>query len=131
MTTSVSELTREECLDRLRHCAVGRVAFTLDALPAVRPVNYTVSGHKILFRTAADGTLARACDGNVVAFEVDEIPRDGGAGWSVVILGVAEALDGSADLRAIETGLVSALEGRQRFLAISIGDITGREVSQS
>jgi uncharacterized protein len=131
MTTSVRELSRAECLEQLQRCSVGRVAFTVDALPAVRPVNYAVSGNKVLFRTTPGGTLARACDGAVVAFEVDEIPADGGNAWSVVIVGMAAALEGSAELRAVETGLASAVGGdRRQFLAITIGDITGREVSR-
>jgi nitroimidazol reductase NimA-like FMN-containing flavoprotein (pyridoxamine 5'-phosphate oxidase superfamily) len=119
----------DECLERLRGATVGRVAFTHQALPFVAPVNYTLLGRKVVFRTAAEGMIARGCDGAVVAFEVDELSPDGQYGWSVVVVGPSEPLDGSAALRAVESNLVSAVgEGRDVFIAISLGQVTGRSV---
>jgi nitroimidazol reductase NimA-like FMN-containing flavoprotein (pyridoxamine 5'-phosphate oxidase superfamily) len=121
MTANLIEMTRTECLERLRRQSVGRVAFTQAALPAVRPVNYTMMGNRIVFRTRSGGGLARACDGAVVAFEVDDVAESGGERWSVLVVGLAEALEGSAAVRAVETGLVSA---------ITIGDVTGRLLTE-
>jgi len=130
MTGNVGVLSRAECLDKLRAHPVGRIAVTSHALPAIVPVNYRVSGSSILFRTEPGGMLARACDGSVVAFEVDELDPDGTRGWSVLVVGVAELLHGSAALRAVEAGLVSAAgAGRDQFVAITIGQLTGRSVA--
>ena len=110
---------------------IGRVAVTAQALPAVVPVNYALSGCSVVFRTEPGGMLAHGCDGTVVAFEVDELAVDGRSGWSVLVVGVAQLLDGSSALRAMETGLVSAAgEGRDQFVAITIGTVTGRQISQ-
>jgi uncharacterized protein len=129
MQNVVGPMSRERCVDRLRATAVGRVAVTNKALPAVVPVNYVLDGSSIVFRTEREGMLARACDGTVVAFEIDELSVDGRSGWSVLVVGVAELLTGSAALRAIETGLVSAAgDGRDQFVAITIGQLTGRVV---
>jgi hypothetical protein len=47
-------------------------------------------------------------------------------------VGLAELLDGSAALRATEAGLVSAAgPGRDQFVAITIGQLTGREISEA
>lgn len=132
MQNFVRPLTREQCLAKLRISAVGRVAVTHKALPAIVPVNYVVDGSSIVFRTESDGMLARACDGTVVAFEIDELSVDGRSGWSVLIVGVAELLAGSAAVRAAETGLVSAAgDGRDQFVAITVGQLTGRAIERA
>ena len=127
METLAHALTWEECLDRLRAGTIGRIAVTHRALPAIVPVNYAVSGSRVVFRTEPGGMLARACAGSVVAFEVDELDSTGRSGWSVLVVGLAELLEGSAALRAAETGLSAAVgEGRDQFVAITIGQLSGR-----
>jgi nitroimidazol reductase NimA-like FMN-containing flavoprotein (pyridoxamine 5'-phosphate oxidase superfamily) len=127
---SAVALNHDECLRRMAMTSIGRVAVTSKALPAVVPVNFVLSGNTIVFRTEPDGMLARACDGTVVAFEIDDLADDGQTGWSVLVVGVAELLDGSGALRAVETGLVSALgPGLDQFVAIRIGTVTGRSVA--
>src|SRR5689334_17889727 len=84
-------LTRHECLEMLSGRTLGRVAFTERALPAIRPVNYALVGHHIVLQTQADG-LGRRLDGQVVAFEVDDIDSELGIGWSVVLTGTARLL---------------------------------------
>lgn len=127
METLAQSLSWEECLDRLREGSIGRIAVTHRALPAIVPVNYVLSSSRVIFRTEPGGMLARACAGNVVAFEVDELDSNGRSGWSVLVVGLAELLDGSAAVRAAETGLVTAVGGgRDQFVAISIGQLSGR-----
>jgi nitroimidazol reductase NimA-like FMN-containing flavoprotein (pyridoxamine 5'-phosphate oxidase superfamily) len=127
METLAQSLTWDECLDRLRIGSIGRIAVTHRALPAIVPVNYVLSGSRVMFRTEPGGMLARACAGTVVAFEVDELDPEGRSGWSVLVVGQAELLDGSAALRAAEAGLVAAVgSGRDQFVAISIGQLSGR-----
>ena len=73
------------------------------------------------------GRVAHACDGNVVAFEVDDVARDGSGGWSVLVVGVAGLLAGSEALRAFELNLASAIgDDRDQFVRIDIGRMTGR-----
>jgi nitroimidazol reductase NimA-like FMN-containing flavoprotein (pyridoxamine 5'-phosphate oxidase superfamily) len=122
------EMSREECLRRLRSGRIGRVAVTHRALPAIVPVNYVVD-RGILFRTTEDGMLDRACRGQVVAFEVDDLADDGTSGWSVLVVGVADGLEGSERVRAMSSGLVSARSiATERFVRIAIADVTGREL---
>jgi len=129
VTGSLSLLSRDDCIDRLQHQSIGRVAVTTRALPAIVPVNYRVTGSSVVFRTEPGGMLARACDNTVVAFEVDDITDDGRSGWSVLVVGVAELLEGSAALRAMATGLVSAAgDDREQFVAITLSQVSGRRV---
>jgi nitroimidazol reductase NimA-like FMN-containing flavoprotein (pyridoxamine 5'-phosphate oxidase superfamily) len=125
----MTTLTHEECLRALSKGSVGRVAITAQALPAIVPVNYTLDGRAIVFRTQTDGMLARACDGNVVAFEVDQLAHDGRTGWSVLVIGVAALLSGSDALRALQLNLASAAgEDRDQFVSIATGRISGRRI---
>ena len=125
-------LSYGDCLDLLRATSVGRVAVTSHALPLVLPVNFALDGHRIVFRTDASGTLARACEDAVVAFEIDDIAADGRSGWSVLVVGVARLLGGSEALRAVELDLVSAADNnRSQFVAISLGQVSGRLVPRS
>jgi nitroimidazol reductase NimA-like FMN-containing flavoprotein (pyridoxamine 5'-phosphate oxidase superfamily) len=130
MTATIRALTRDECLEHLRVGTIGRVAVTDHALPAIVPVNYAVVGNVIVFRTDPHGMLARGCDNAVVAFEVDHVQPDGLSGWSVLVVGVATQVHGSAELRAVEAGLVTAAgDRRDLFIEISTTKLTGRAVA--
>lgn len=125
-------LSRDECIERLRMESIGRIAATHQALPVIVPVNYVLSGSSIIFRTEPGGMLARACDNSVVAFEIDRLAADGRSGWSVLVVGFAELLSGSAAVRATETGLSSAAgDRRDQFIAIATAQVTGRVVHPS
>jgi nitroimidazol reductase NimA-like FMN-containing flavoprotein (pyridoxamine 5'-phosphate oxidase superfamily) len=131
MDHGLSILTRAECLDALSVSTVGRLAITAQALPAIVPVSFALSGSSIVFRTETGGMLARACDGSVVAFEVDSLGGETPGGWSVLVVGVATLLDGSAALRAQALGVASAAgPGRDQFVGITIGKISGRHVGE-
>lgn len=121
-------LSPAECLRLLGTHAVGRVVYSVQAMPAVTPVNYAVDGHGIIFRTAAGSRLANATRNAVVAFEVDDIDEGRRTGWSVVVTGVATTIDEVSDLlRAEELGLTAWAPGdRRTFVRITPSFITGR-----
>lgn len=83
-------LARAECLALLRRTHVGRLVYTRDALPDVRPVNFALHGDDVVFRLRGESRLAAAVDGTVVAFEADEVDQARQTGWSVVVTGRAE-----------------------------------------
>jgi nitroimidazol reductase NimA-like FMN-containing flavoprotein (pyridoxamine 5'-phosphate oxidase superfamily) len=122
-------LTTEECLDLLGHSSLGRVAFTERALPAIRPVNYVLVGHQLVLRTQADG-LGRRLDGQVVAFEVDDIDAEHGTGWSIVVRGTARLLRSPGELMRQGTVPLMTLagEGHDARVCIVPGEITGRRI---
>ncbi|MEV0293778.1 pyridoxamine 5'-phosphate oxidase family protein [Nocardia sp. NPDC050710] len=90
---AVFELNRTEALRLLAATPVGRVVFTRNALPAIRPVNHLVEPDGlIIVRTRLTDRLTTAVRGNssvVVAYEADEIDPVRRIGWSVVVTGVA------------------------------------------
>ncbi|GAA2371985.1 pyridoxamine 5'-phosphate oxidase family protein [Dactylosporangium salmoneum] len=88
-------LGRERCLELLASVPVGRVVFTLRALPAIRPVNHLVDGDTVVIRSSLTTSLASAAiaDGAVVvAYEADEIDPDRRSGWTVVVTGAARLI---------------------------------------
>ena len=73
----------------------GRVVFSRDALPAIRPVNHIVDGDTIVVRTRLTSRLTstvRADSAVVVAYEADDIDPITRLGWSVVVTGIARTV---------------------------------------
>ncbi|MFE6872131.1 pyridoxamine 5'-phosphate oxidase family protein [Kitasatospora sp. NPDC057692] len=91
------ELDETRALELLGRSGVGRVVYTVGALPAVLPVRFRLDAlGGVLLSTAADSELARAVDGAVIAFEADEVDDTDGTGWCVTVLGRAELREPSA-----------------------------------
>lgn len=94
-------LTREECVELLAGCQVGRMVFTVGALPAVVPVAIALDGDAVVCRTASGSRLAHAADGQVLALQVDEVDVRTRSGWSVVATGVAGVVRDGPEARRI------------------------------
>ena len=91
-TRRLEALTREESLRLLHSVSVGRLVFTHQALPAIRPVNHVVDGDQVVIRAYVGTAIATAVGSNagmVVAYEADLIDPDTHLGWSVIIVGRA------------------------------------------
>ncbi|MGP3948985.1 pyridoxamine 5'-phosphate oxidase family protein [Streptomyces sp. 7N604] len=85
-----AELSRAEALMLLGSVPIGRVVFSHEALPAVRPVNHIVDDDCVIIRTHSGAALlGPAQDGAVVAYQADELDPVRRSGWSVAITGVA------------------------------------------
>lgn len=90
----VVELDRAEAMRLLADAHYGRVVFTKDALPAIRPVNHIVDDGQIIVRTrltakVSDVVQSNTNGGVVVAYEADDLDPDSQTGWSVVVTGLA------------------------------------------
>ncbi|MET9492953.1 pyridoxamine 5'-phosphate oxidase family protein [Nocardia sp. NPDC006630] len=90
------DLQRAEALRLLASVSFGRVVFTRDALPAIRPVNHLVDDNEIIIvRTQLTSRLTsvvRADSNVVVAYEADDIDPIRHVGWSVVVTGIARTV---------------------------------------
>lgn len=85
------EMPEATAMELLEKAPFGRVVFTMNALPAIRPVNHIVDGGAVVFRTHEGTAIASAVDGRgvVVAYEADDIDPVHRRGWSVIVLGTA------------------------------------------
>ncbi|HTJ69934.1 MAG TPA: pyridoxamine 5'-phosphate oxidase family protein [Actinospica sp.] len=91
----MTELTRVEAMRLLGGVSLGRIVFTQDALPTIRPVNHFLDadGH-IVIRTHHGAALTNhtahgGTGGVVVAYEAEQIDPDTHLGWSVIVTGYA------------------------------------------
>jgi nitroimidazol reductase NimA-like FMN-containing flavoprotein (pyridoxamine 5'-phosphate oxidase superfamily) len=92
------ELPYEKCEELLRAAVVGRVGFSTPEGQQIVPVNYTVVGDAVLFRTTPYSQLGQHAAGSPLAFEIDHIDYEDRRGWSVVAHGVGELVERTAGL---------------------------------
>lgn len=86
------ELTVAESWQLLGSVSLGRVVFTMKAMPAIRPVNHLIDDETIIIRShlgAAITGRAAAGDGAVVCYEADDLDPVRHTGWSVIATGMA------------------------------------------
>ncbi|MFJ9729325.1 pyridoxamine 5'-phosphate oxidase family protein [Streptomyces sp. NPDC101209] len=92
-TARMIELGRQECLKLLAGVAFGRVGFTRQALPVIRPVNHFIDGETIVIRTHPGSALARHTTvDEVVVYEADDLDPRARTGWSVMVTGRASLI---------------------------------------
>lgn len=123
-------LDEDECRALLQTCGVGRVAVSMNALPAVFPVNYRLLGDSILFFTGAGTKLRAAMSNTVVAFEVDDFDDGSETGWSVLVVGVpSEVTNPAVVSSARHLGLRPWARGeRNHLVRLHTDFVSGRRV---
>lgn len=101
---SMVALDRDEALALLGSVNLGRIVFTRDALPAIRPVNHALIDGQLVIRTHEGAALTNALDGagTVVAYEADMIDQQTHLGWSVVVTGFARLVSDPEQLARYE-----------------------------
>ncbi|WP_236792901.1 pyridoxamine 5'-phosphate oxidase family protein [Amycolatopsis sp. GM8] len=127
--TEIRPLTPSECLRLLSSQPIGRLAFSEDALPMIRPVNFFVHEGDIIVRTGVTGSIGKLTN-EVVAFEVDSVDPVTHTGWSVVVIGrVALVTDVDDLVRLADPRHRPWPSGeRSRFLRLPIEIISGRSL---
>jgi uncharacterized protein len=53
--TGLEELDRDECLRLLARCSLGRVGIVVSGRPLMFPVNFTLDGEAVVFRSNGRG----------------------------------------------------------------------------
>ncbi len=89
-------LARPECLRLLAVAAkddhIGRLAVNDSQAPLVVPLNFTIHDRGVVVRTGP-GWLSETVPGSLVSFEVDRVDTERAEAWSVLVRGLASALD--------------------------------------
>jgi len=128
--SKLEDLSYDECLALLSTAKVGRLAFVESGDPVVLPVNFTMDGSMIVFRTGVRSGLFAAVTNGPVRLEIDHWDDASRTGWSVLVKGVAEHVTG-IDTERFE-GLSIANEADETALPcwvrISIEEISGRKL---
>jgi hypothetical protein len=127
-SSGVQNLENHECWALLRTVSVGRLAVLADGQPDIFPINYTVDGGTLVFRTGEGTKLAGATSGANVALEADGVDGTTGLAWSVVVKGAAAAVTGTEQI--LDTAALYLFPwqaGRKdAFVRVTPGTITGR-----
>jgi nitroimidazol reductase NimA-like FMN-containing flavoprotein (pyridoxamine 5'-phosphate oxidase superfamily) len=131
--TSLRELElldRSQCLALLDKASVGRLVFTEHALPAVQPVDFRQWRGDVVIRIADPTVLAAASGNRIVAFETDELDADLQGGWSVTVVGHAQAITEVPDLIELSGIFSRPCSGSRRdyFVRIRTEKVTGRRL---
>jgi hypothetical protein len=143
----IGAMTRSEALSLLAGVSMGRIVFTENAMPAVRPASHLVESGVIVVRShdgsavvpaAGDRIVVPAArvpgadpdkaleHGTVVAYEADAIDIDSRLGWSVVVTGTAEPVTDPGDIARYAAALPPwTAAGEGQLIRVDPGIVTG------
>jgi nitroimidazol reductase NimA-like FMN-containing flavoprotein (pyridoxamine 5'-phosphate oxidase superfamily) len=113
---------------------VGRIGFIAGGEVVILPVNFTVDGQDVVFRTAAGSKLSAVEVGHYVGFEADSYDKAKRTGWSVVVNGLAEIVESDDEAARLDSlGLSSWGEGASGRVWVRIrpSSITGRRIARA
>ena len=121
-------LDRDECRRLLGSANIGRLGYCSDSGPRILPMNYTLVGESVTFRTGLDTVASHQLFDHPIAFEVDQVDEQ--SGWSVLVIGNAQPLD-EASLLLLDVGQSPEPwpEGRRSLVVqLPLTMMTGRRV---
>ncbi|MCL2585831.1 MAG: pyridoxamine 5'-phosphate oxidase family protein [Streptosporangiales bacterium] len=132
-----------EALTLIGGVPLGRIVFTENAMPAVRPASHLVVGDVLVARShdgsavvpppgaGASGEGARE---TVVAYQADDIDLGSRLGWSVVVTGPATAVEDPDEIEEYAAELPpwteSQGEGSGQMIRIDPGIVNGYRLSE-
>ncbi len=120
----------DECLTLLASRPYGRLAYLDAGSPSIVPVNHLVDGSSVVIRSLDGGKLGAAILERAVAFQLDDLDLASRTGWSVLVQGRAEVVEGS-EAEAYDTRLDSwaVREGaRTTWVRIVADEVSGRRL---
>ncbi len=124
-------LSTEDCWTHLGAESVGRIGFVEAGSPVILPVNYTMDGHAVVFRTAAGSKLSVGMMQRPVCFEIDCWDSVSHTGWSVLAKGVADEVLDDDELQRLQSLPVrpwSRPDLRDHWVRIMVEELTGRRI---
>lgn len=120
-------LTELECHQLLNRAWIGRVGVSDAGVAVILPVRFAMVGDDVVFFTGEGLKLNAALAGKTMTFEIDSYDARRRSGWSVLIVGIGEAIT-RPDLygRRAETLHPAAPGVRNHIVRIRTDVITGR-----
>jgi uncharacterized protein len=134
VSSTLTELGRDECLRLLSATTVGRVVVVrpVQDLPVIRPVNYAFdeASQSVVFRCIPGTKFASLMRASRAWFEIDHMDGDRRTGWSVIVGGVTEVVTRPAEVRRLDRiGVDSWIAGQDaEWVRIRARAVSGRRV---
>ncbi|HEV2634484.1 MAG TPA: pyridoxamine 5'-phosphate oxidase family protein [Actinocrinis sp.] len=123
------ELAEAECLHLLAGAVIGRIVFSAYGTASIRPVNFVVDEHAVVFRTASGAKFSPALRRATVSFEADRFDPVRGTGWSVIVAGATGLVHDPERTGRIGRALDTWMPGELGHLMyVDIEHVTGRRI---
>jgi nitroimidazol reductase NimA-like FMN-containing flavoprotein (pyridoxamine 5'-phosphate oxidase superfamily) len=128
----MERLSLKECWEFLASTPVGRVGVVIDTAPEVYPVNHSVDGESIVFRTDPGGKLRGLHRTPSVCFQIDDFDSETRDGWSVLLKGRATEVVGADAIRQVEARPLEFWDmgSKCHWVRIVPSEVTGRRIHQ-
>ncbi|HYN30805.1 MAG TPA: pyridoxamine 5'-phosphate oxidase family protein [Dermatophilaceae bacterium] len=121
----MTPLDREACWDMLRAHSFARIGYVLRGEVRIVPINYAVSGDRLVFRTADDSKFYALSANEHVGFELDEVGQD--TARSVIARGRAHLLEDESEVAEATATLHPWVPTeKRRVVAIEMTHLSGR-----
>lgn len=131
--SEVENLSYAKCRELLGGGVFGRVAVCTADGPRIIPVNYSLVGEAVVFRTSPYGVVATRDWRSPMAFEVDHVDYADHRGWSVLATGPGERVEDLEELDLIKRTWDPrpwAAGTRPLYVRLLWTELTGRRVGQ-
>jgi uncharacterized protein len=130
MTTGL-RLDEQECWALLRTGEVGRLCYTKNALPVIRPVPFVVAGTNLVTAVGASAPLSEVFGRpSIVAFETGEWTLGQRHGWSVQAVGKAQAVPRHTVAHHVQEALAPWIgDVPAQFVRLEVTVLTGQRVT--
>ena len=128
-----AELSYGKCRELLGANVFGRVGVCTPQAPVILPVNYSVVGEAIIFRTTPYGVVANHDWGARIAFEIDYVDYADHKGWSVLAVGQGVRIEDADEIDRIKrTWEPQPWAGGDRPLYVKLAwdELSGRRLGQ-
>jgi len=121
-----------DCFRLLPTVTLGRIGFTSGGEVLMLPVIFLVDGQDVVFRTKIGSKLASVEVGQYVTFEADSYDATTGAGWSVVVRGLAEVQPEAECARLDTLGMLAwgGPAAERAWVRIRPASIGGRRIAE-
>jgi uncharacterized protein len=122
-----------KCRGLLAGGVFGRVAVCTADGPRILPVNYSMVGESVVFRTSAYGVVATHDWKSPIAFEVDNVDYAEHRGWSVLAVGPGERVEDAETLAMIKRTWDPhpwPSGSRPLYVRLVWRELTGRRIGQ-
>jgi nitroimidazol reductase NimA-like FMN-containing flavoprotein (pyridoxamine 5'-phosphate oxidase superfamily) len=122
-------LAPAECRSLVEGNEFGRLAFADANTVTVLPVTYTVVDDHLVIRTTSGSKMVAASDRRPAALEIDSFDERRHTGWSVLVRGRLDLVDGEAEVAALDASeLHSWVRAGGTYIRLSIDEVTGRRM---